>query len=885
MQLQYQKLPHQTEAIRAVVDLFKGENGLDDRYNDFVLVDSQRVFANHLTLDWQSVLENLHAIQAKNGLPLTGDGSKEDWRFTVEMETGTGKTYVYLRTILQLNELYGLTKFVIVVPSVAIREGVLQSLKSTKAHFDNQFNHKIYRFSVYDSKNPNQIRDFAGSQYVDILVMNIQAFEKDDNIINQSRENGRAIDLLQAVNPVVIIDEPQNISSEKRQTAIDRLNPLFTVGYSATHKQHHHKVYSLNPVQAFEQGLVKKIAVKQVVDSDNNGAFVELVQVVSKSKLEAKVVIHQHSSKGVNKKTLSVRTGDDLFIKSKHNISYQDGFVINSIDRDNQSITLSNGQTLKVGANNSVNQDAITKEQIRQTIIEHLNKEKKLLAKGINAKVLSLFFIDKVKNYRTSEDGEEKGKFYQWFEEFYQALTGQSATGVHDGYFSQDKQNKNIYKDTSGSTQADNDTYQLIMQDKERLLSLNEPLRFIFSHSALREGWDNPNVFQICTLNETASVIKKRQEIGRGLRLAVDSDGKRFDDEMGDINELTIIPNESYDMFAKKLQQEYEADGMVFTPTINNKKDECTVSYRSDFQIDPKFIAIWESICQKVVYNVCYDSQTLIDNASQAIKTMGKITAPKLNIVKAKINPNQQGITSTVISDHNETLHQRYAIPDIFAILQNKTGLTRQTLYQILVNANRFDELALNPQKFIDAVSQIIKEQLQALMVDGVCYQQIGLDRPLYEQTLATYFDSYSIYKNNHTFKVKNSQKTIYNGYVDLDSATEKQFATDCENFDEQVRFYFKLPKKFKIPTPIGNYNPDWAILWQSDDSDTPRQVHFIAETKNTGQSVKGGIDEHQLKMAEKQKIHCAKQYFNALPKVRYQVVQKLSELNAFGDN
>lgn len=488
--------------------------------------------------------------------------------------------------------------------------------------------------------------------------------------------------------------------------------------------------------------------------------------------------------------------------------------------------------------------------------------------------MLSLFFIDKVKNYRTSEDGE-KGKFYEWFEELYQKQTGQSPDGVHGGYFSEDK---NGYKDTNGKIKADDDTYELIMKDKERLLSLDEPLRFIFSHSALREGWDNPNVFQICTLNETASTIKKRQEIGRGLRLAVDSTGKRIDDDEGNINELTIIPNESYNDFAKTLQQEYKADGVVFTPQINNKKDERTVSYRPNFESDPHFVAIWQKICQKVRYRVNYDSDQLIKQASEAINKMDKITAPKLAIIKAQINPSQEGVTSIVVEDKEENINATYAIPDIFKILQNNTGLTRKTLYEILIKADRFDDLTANPQKFIDITSQIIKEQLQNLMIDGICYQKI-LDEPLYEQTLATYFKSYCIYQDKNTFQVSNPTKTIYNGYVDLDSHTEYEFAKDCENFDEQVVFYFKLPKKFKIPTPIGNHNPDWAVVWQDNAGNTPRQVHFIAETKNTVKSAKDGVDIERLSQEQQQKIACAKRYFKAVADVRYQVVQKVAEL------
>lgn len=870
MQLHYQSLPYQQQAISAIVDLFKGEPLTE---SDFCLVDNHRICANRLTLSMEDVTDNMHAIQKRHNLPLS-DITK-GLRFSIEMETGTGKTYVYLRTMLTLNQRYGLKKFIIVVPSVAIREGVLQALDSTKSHFGVEFDHLMYHYAVYDGKKSNQIRQFAHSSTIEILVMNIQAFEKNDNIINQQREDGRAIELLQATNPIVIIDEPQNIASDKRKAAIDSLNPLFVVDYSATHKEQYNKVYSLNPVQAFEQGLVKKIAVRQVVEDDTNGALVELKQVIGGKTLKAELVIHQNNKTGTTKKQVSVKIGDDLLTKSKKNTAYQEGFKIMGIDFENQLIELTNGQKINAGVSQNKNQDIIAKEQIRQTIIEHLNKEKRLKDKGINAKVLSLFFIDKVENYRTNQDGE-KGKFFKWFVELYEEQTGQSPDGVHNGYFSQDKHG---FKNTNGTTQADKDTYELIMKDKERLLSPDEPLRFIFSHSALREGWDNPNVFQICTLNETASTIKKRQEIGRGLRLAVDSTGRRMDDDEGNINELTIIPNESYEAFAKTLQQEYEADGVVFTPKINNKKDERTVSYRPDFALDPYFVAIWQKICQKARYQVNYDSDQLIKQASEAINKMDKITAPKLAIIKAQINPNQKGVTSQVVAYSKEQINAVYTIPDIFEILQNKTGLIRKTLYAILIKADRFDDLTANPQKFIDITSQLIKEQLQNLMIDGICYQKI-LDEPLYKQTLARYFDSYNIYKDKNTFKVEKPKKTIYNGYVDLDSHTEYEFAKDCENFDEQVVFYFKLPKQFKIPTPIGNYNPDWAVVWQDNAGNTPKQVHFVAETKNTGKSVKDGVEIEQLSKAEQQKIACAKRYFKTVTNIRYRVVQTVSELD-----
>lgn len=650
MKLQYEHLDYQNDAINSIVDLFKGE--IYHAQDDFILSqeNNEMVMANHLTLSWESICQNLHAIQEKNQLTKS-DISNANYHFTVEMETGTGKTYVYLRTILELNKQYGFKKFIIVVPSVAIREGVIQTLKSTKSHFEDEFNKVVFKFEQYDSTKNNILKNFATSTNIEILVMNIQAFEKDVNVINQNRESGKLIDYIQSVRPIVMIDEPQNLSSDNRKQAISNLNPLFTVGYSATHKEHYHKVYSLNPVQAYELNLVKQIAVRSVMSDDNhNSAFVELVEIVQKGKgLQAKIKIDVSSDKGVNRKTISVKKDDDLYLKAGNNPIYEHGFMVNGLDFETQQISLSNG--LIVGQNHALNdmQDEIMKAQIHETIKEHLQREKILKLKGI--KVLSLFFIDKVQNYRTNEHGE-KGKFYQWFEELYFKETGQSASGVHDGYFSQDKHG---FKDTNGTTQADTDTYNLIMKDKERLLSLDEPLRFIFSHSALREGWDNPNVFQICTLNETTSTIKKRQEIGRGLRLPVNQFGERIYDK--EVNVLTVIPNQSYESFARDLQIEYENEcGIKFEKSnIKNTQDMRTVTYRHNMVSDPLFLAIWQRIRQKTYYQVNYDSTQLIDQASQKIYAMPTLKAPSIQIKKAMLEQTtQDGVTSTQVYENSQ---------------------------------------------------------------------------------------------------------------------------------------------------------------------------------------------------------------------------------------
>lgn len=863
MQLKYEHLDYQKQAIDSIVDLFQGE--ITHHQDDFSLSDkdNMRVIANELSLSKDDIFNNLKNIQTQNQLSLSD--KLDNLYFSVEMETGTGKTFVYLNTIFELYQRYGWRKFIIVVPSVAIREGVLQTLNSTKAHFKDEFNSPIYHYGEYSGQKTNALKHFATSTNIEILVMNIQSFEKESNIINQQRENGVLMELIQATNPIIIIDEPQNISSDKRKNAIENLNPLFTVRYSATHKEIINKVYSLNPVQAFEKNLVKQIVVNSVISQDKNNAFIELKEITNKSGLKAKIIFDISEKQQLKRKAITVKLGDDLYEKSKQNPNYQ-GFIITGIDLENQMIKFSNGIEIARGVNMDCLRDEIMKQQIHYTIKEHLKHEKELNKDGI--KVLSLFFIDKVENYRTNAQGE-LGKFYEWFEELYELETKQSASGVHKGYFSQDK--KGNAKNSNGTTKDDNDAYELIMKDKERLLSLDEPVRFIFSHSALKEGWDNPNVFQICTLNETTSVIKKRQEIGRGLRLPVNQKGERIYDEK--VNILTVIPNESYEQFANSLQQEYIDDcGIKFEKShLKNAKNERTVTYRFDAFTDPLFLQIWERIRHKTSYRVQFDSDELIDNASQKIHVMPKIDIPKIEIKKARMVQNSEtGIETQEIFSQSEHIQTKFVIPDILKVLQQKTGLTRNTLVQILQQSGRIDEVKSNPQRFIETVAEIINDELYDLMKNGIYYQK--LDK-VYEQSL---FKTYKIYANQYTFNVNKMDKTIYNGVLDLDSNTENQFATDCENYDEQVAFYFKLPKKFKIPTPIGNYNPDWAVVIKKNGE----QVYFIAETKNTGdKSIQDGVVVDKLKWEERFKIACAKRFFEINDEVDYQVVQKINEL------
>ncbi|MFC0034913.1 restriction endonuclease [Cardiobacterium valvarum] len=883
MELQFEELPYQLDAVNAIVNLFTGQPNPDEAFS-LSGGEAGRFVGNTLVLDEETVSKNLNAVQRRNGQPETDIGA-HGLNFSLEMETGTGKTYVYLRTIYELNRRYGWKKFVIVVPSVAIREGVLQTLRSTKAHFNELFDKPIAHYAEYKSGRLSDLRAFAVNSHIEILVLNIQSFEKELNVINQVNESGDApIKFIQEVRPIVVIDEPQNMETAGRLNALASLNPLFTLRYSATHKKPYHKVYSLNPVQAYNLKLVKQIEVLSVLtENDVNGAFVELLEVkqAAKSSLKADINIHFRDKKETKKKKISVKKNDDVFAKSGGNEAYRHGFIIDGMDFDNQALAFSSGKIITRGSDDAV-YDEIMKSQIRATVKEHLAKEKRLNPQGI--KVLSLFFIDRVENYRA--EGGMAGKFARWFEEIYREETkGQSPDGVHNGYFSQDR--KGRLKNTDGTTQADNDTYHLIMRDKETLLSFASPLRFIFSHSALKEGWDNPNVFQICTLNETRSPLKKRQEIGRGLRLAVNQDGGRVYDEKTNI--LTVIPNESYESFAANLQKEYEDEcGVKFAAAnIKDGSKKKKQFFRKDFPLDPEFQAVWDKIKYQTRYRVQFDTEELIKQAAAAVMNLSAIQPPKIRYHKASL------AMETVEYDardeaplYNLTLKESFSgssnmtfvwdIPDILAEMQRKTGLTRRTLFAILTQSGRLHDAVTNPQRFVDSAAAAVNRSLQKLMVQGIKYERTDA---VYAQSLLTEMERNGIefYANEHTFTISNPQKTICENYIPLDSYTEKRFAADCENYDAGkeggVIFYCKLPHWFKIPTPLGNYNPDWAVVMRQKE-----KAYFIAETKNTGQG--DGIDMDKLREEERMKIRCARVFFNSLDDIEYKAVGKVEELN-----
>lgn len=876
-------LPYQQEAISSITGLFEGQpigNGLMQiEISELDTYAHIYSYGNRLVISENQILENLQSIQKKNEINVSSQ--LEGMHFSVEMETGTGKTYVYLRTIYELNKLYGFKKFVIVVPSIAIREGVLKNLEITHDHFQTLYDNVPLNFQFYDSTKVSSLRGFATTNNIEVLVINIDSFAKDENIINKPNDKltgQKPVEFIQATHPIVIVDEPQNMETEKRIAAIDNLNALCTIRYSATHKNLYNLTYSLNPVKAYDLGLVKQIEVDSIMEENAfNDAFISVDSITAtKTKVTAKITINSNEKGRVTKKTYKVKVEDDLYKLSNEREIYSEGYIIEEIDAVNQTISFSNGTLLYSGNSQGGLTDETFKFQIRKTIEEHLKKEIRLNKLGI--KVLSLFFIDKVANYRVydSSGSAMSGKFAHWFEEIYHEYISKPAfkeldrfpiQEIHNGYFSQDKKGKVKDSKEDRINKDDEDTFSLIMKEKEKLLDLNNSLRFIFSHSALREGWDNPNVFQICTLNETKSEIKKRQEIGRGLRLAVDQTGKRIYDQ--NVNRLTVIANEAYDDFAKALQKEIEEDcGVSFTGRIKNKQERKVVKYRKGFEADPKFLEIWEKIKFKTTYRVDYETAELVVLAAKAIKELPEIKAPSLRSTKIGITMTGEGVGTNFVGEKVESYGSYFwKIPDILGYIQNKTELTRSTIEEILTKSGRLKDVLKNPQLFLDLASEVIKKTLNNIMINGIKYQKINGSE--YEMSL---FESQELelYLNDFTFKVQNPTKTIFDEFIPLDSGVESQFAKDCET-SEQIKFYFKLPNWFKIPTPIGNYNPDWALVFEDD-----HKIYFVAETKETGTYE---VDLNKLREEEQLKIKCGKAHFKEFANLEYRVVKNVGEL------
>lgn len=999
MKLKFKQQGYQNKATQAVVDCFIGQTkgrakellgrSVDKGQSSFI---EDIAFSNKkLEINEFDLLKNIQNVQKDQGLVLSKKLAGMD--FTIEMETGTGKTYVYTKTMYELNKQYGWSKFIIMVPSIAIREGVNKSLQITADHFQEIYGKKI-RFTVYNAKKKNNItniKTFASSSAIEVIIMNYQAFaSKSEDAKRIYREldemqSRKPIDVLKSTRPILIIDEPQKFGKQANES-IKNFNSLFNLRYSATHKEDFNKIYRLDAVDAFNQKLVKKINVKGVeiigALGSNSYLFLDRIEISDKSYPRAVLEIEIRQEGGIKKVLKRLSEGDDLYQLSGELKQYQ-GFVINSVNAFTNSIGFTNGVTLEVGqASGGLDDKHLRRIQIRETIKSHLEKEKELFKKGI--KVLSLFFIDEVAKYRQYDQDNKKvkGEYAEIFEEEYKRslvefrdlfdseynkyLDSFNASNIHNGYFSIDKKGKYIdSKETRGEGASDDvDAYDLIMKDKERLLSLSEPTRFIFSHSALREGWDNPNIFQICTLRHARAEISKRQEIGRGLRICVNNNGERMDNSVlessfFDINNLTVIANESYDTFAKDLQKEI-LDSLSDRPvkltvdvlkgrTLKNEKGnefviddaeamDIIYSFKNsgyidgDYKITEKFIEdaennnlslpenikdfkqevieivrkvyltselkiasddrknnpisfklndnfykkefqdLWNKIKIKTVYEVNFDSDELIKKSIDSINVNLKIKKSKAFITiggqNSEISEEDLRIGKTMKkTDYkveqvdfiiNESV--RYDLPDEIA---KNTVLTRKSVINILkgLNESIFIQFKLNPEDFIRQASNLILNEKAATLINSISYSKLS--------------DSYS----DEVFTVNNIKgslskdilevkKHIYD-YLKVDSDIEKKFAQDLES--GQVMIYAKLPRDFKIPTPLGNYNPDWAIVFDNKDF---KYIYFIAETKGT-------LDSLELRGVEKQKIEYAKKHFETLKEdnIKYDVVDSYDSL------
>lgn len=1010
MKIQFDaNLDYQRQAIESVTGVFAGQEICQTNFTVAPLQsweegslfhgaqEDSLGIGNRLRLLDEDIHANIRKIQLKNGLaPSEGFDSKDGIHLTVEMETGTGKTYVYLRTVFELNRLYGFTKFIIVVPSIAIKEGVQKSLEITATHFKELYENVTFDHFTYDNNkkgNLNNVRAFATSSDIQVMVINIDAFRKSftdpeqetkANIIHRSHDRmtgAKPIEFIQQTNPIVIVDEPQSVdTTDKSKEAIASLNPMCTLRYSATHVEKHHMLYKLDSVDAYEQKLVKQIEVAGIeVKDGHNKAYIKLISVNNKkSPISAKLEIDACLKNGnIKRKEVTVTSGADLLdAKYSGGRDVYDGYIIEDIycEQGNEYISFtSKPDILKLGqALGEVDPDEFKRLQIRKTIEEHLDKEMRLRPQGI--KVLSLFFIDKVANYRWyDEDGNpQKGKFALMFEEEYdravrkpkysQLFEGAdldtAAQGVHNGYFAIDKK-----KDSSGremlkestigkngkaaSNESDGSAYNTIMKDKEWLLSFDCKLKFIFSHSALKEGWDNPNVFQICTLNETSSVIKKRQEIGRGLRICVNQDGERVHGFA--VNTLTVMANESYEQFAEQLQKEIESEegikfGVVekhlfanivvpvddhnheylgteaskqlwdhlqseghidrkgkvqdslkvslkngtltlpevFQPysaqivsvlkkvsgnlNIKNRDDKTQVSLNKAVYLSPEFQALWDRIKYKTTFRVDFDTNALIEKCAEEIRINLQVGKARFTYRKAKTEIDRGGVHTEQVQETTSVYESRaFDLPDLITYLQNETNLTRRTIVAVINKSGRLQSFKNNPQKFIEQAANIIKSQMRLFIIDGIKYHKIGDDQ-FYAQELFQQNELFGYLKDN----MVKAEKSVFD-HVVYDSDIELEFASAFER-SEDIKLYAKLPGWFKIDTPLGGYNPDWAVLIEKDGKE---KLYFVVETKSTLFSVERRPEENA-------KIKCGYAHFEALgDEVNFTVSNSMDEFSS----
>ena len=956
MKLKFKKQEFQDKAVMSVVDLFRGAKNVPTTFSmqkldilDFSK-DELLGYGNSLDLSMEQIEKNMHEIQDRNLLPLT---DLTELRFNIEMETGTGKTFVYTKTILELHKQYGFKKFVVIVPSVAIREGAYKSMQTTRDYFKREYEGVTLKPFIYNSNKLYEIKDFAQSTNLEIMIINIDAFKKSENLFNQPPKDSFSMDrtakeYMQECKPIIIIDEPQSVdNTSKSREAIESLNPLFELRYSATHRQKINTVYRLTPVDAYNMHIVKQICVvNNTLADDYNKPYIKLLSVDASSGYKAKLEVDLKKKDGTTKRdTITVGPNTNLVAKTGRDI--YDGYIVAGINAMEgfEEIEFTNTESLMLGQSiGDIDESVKKKEMIKRTIEAHLDKERIYIQKGI--KVLSLFFIDEVAKYRVYDNEEsDKGEYAKMFEECYEELINlprykeikdfynTDVSKVHDGYFSKDKKGKIKNTREGKESQDDYDTYALIMKEKEKLLSFDCPVRFIFSHSALKEGWDNPNVFQICTLIENKTTFTCRQKIGRGLRLCVNQDGERVDDK--NINILHVIAEENFAEFADKLQKEIEEEtGIKFgildidmfvnisytdeqgqekttsatdarelldffrtknyidtkgkmKDTLKNDLKNGTIDLPKKFERakdrivnqiekadkkvvvmpaykqvcvkrkdnlfeEPEFQSIWNKIKQKTIYRINMDKDKLIEKCVKSISEMPQIQKIKIAKETVKINIDKRGIDYTSQGAKFEEVDSEFLIPDIIREISENCKLTRNTVGQILIKSNRLQDFVNNPQRYIEEVTKIINYVRANECIDGITYtKQTGKSY--------SFVDIFDLESNSEVFAYldKNAiavEHSLYDHVVYDNSGIERDFATELDN-DTDVKLFFKIPDKFKIPTPIGNYTPDWAVYVETEDE---KKLYFVIETK-------GSTNYLDLRDRESIKIKCGKKHFEAL--------------------
>lgn len=1025
MEFIFKELQYQLDAVKAVTDVFKGQpNTKLSQYtrdvgklsnpqgqqmrlfgdgSDLTLATDDEDYAigyanNPIQIDDNEALHNIQDVQERENIKRDTNLIKKlsPLDLDVEMETGTGKTYVYIRTIFELNKLYGFSKFIIMVPSIAIREGVKKSFKMTENHFYQIYQKKATYF-IYNSSNLSLIDSFAKSNSIQVMIINSQAFnsstKENRNICKELEtfQSRRPIDVIKKTNPILILDEPQKLSGKKTMESIKNFNPLFTINYSATHKEHHNLVYVLDALDAYNQKLVKKIQVKAITVSNIKGTndylYLEDIILQNAGNPKIRLSFYKNTKNGIREVTETLDKGDNIYNASGELTIYKNRYIIDEIDYISGTVKLLNGKYLKKGeVYGDDSQEAIRYAQIRETIKSHFDKEAENFKKGI--KTLSLFFIDEVVKYRDYDRPDEKGEYARYFEKEYQAqlnsrlisesnpayvdyLKKYSPDQVHKGYFSIDKKTGHSIDTTKEDDKNNTSAYDLILKNKERLLSFDEPTRFIFSHSALREGWDNPNIFQICTLRNTNSEIQKRQEIGRGLRIALNQNGTRQDlsvlgKEFFDVNKLTVIANDSYDNFVRGLQEEYKqniyerpskADEQYFISKfiINcetgektqiskeqshsiyrwllkndyiDDNDNVTDKFKEDLSKDSvvslpielipykksiinlvskvgtkgeidiengnkpvinnslnsnfktkEFQELWNNINHKYSYRVSFNSNELIENCINIIKTsLTSVTRLKYSVVTGQQNnqitkmdlDNKNSFSQERSGSYSENIdasHSTSAKYDLVYDIARKTNLIRKTVSKILIGAKEtlrfFRE---NPEEYINKVSDLINQQKASVIVNHISYY------PMEDRFESDIFnESHKEFDKNKVFESKKAiQDYVFvDGNAKNGNSIEMNFAKQLEA-QKDVKVYAKLPSKFYIPTPMGKYTPDWAIVFENDKS---REIYFIAETK-------GSLDSLELRAVEQGKINCAKSLYNKEgSKLHYEQVTKFDDL------